>query len=67
MRHLDFVLQFTNGVRHIDGISNVVSKAMEQIVVSSLDLQNLATGQRPDREIAKPISNPFLCFGCFPL
>nr|CDS27662.2 gag pol polyprotein [Hymenolepis microstoma] len=71
-RHLDFIAQFTNDIRHIDGTSNVVADAMSrlelnQIVVPSLDLQVLASEQRSDPDFTEIISNPSLRFECLPL
>nr|CDS25518.1 gag pol polyprotein [Hymenolepis microstoma] len=71
-RHLDFIAQITNDIRHIDGTSNVVTDAMSrlelnQIVVPSLDLQVLASEQRSDPDFTEITSNPSLRFECLPL
>nr|CDS27171.2 gag pol polyprotein [Hymenolepis microstoma] len=71
-RHLDFITQFTNDIRHIDGASNAVTDAMSrielhQIAIPSLDLQALASKQRADPEFAEISSNPSLHFECLPL
>nr|CDS33596.1 gag pol polyprotein [Hymenolepis microstoma] len=71
-RHLDFIAQFTNDIRHIDGTSNVVADAMSrlelnQIVVPFLDLQVRASEPRSDPDFTDIISNPSLRFECLPL
>nr|CDS28375.1 gag pol polyprotein [Hymenolepis microstoma] len=67
-RHLDFITQFTGDVRHIDGASNVVADAMSrmelnQIVVPSIDLQALASEQRPDSDSTPCMSRISACPG----
>nr|CDS28950.1 gag pol polyprotein [Hymenolepis microstoma] len=61
-RHLNFIAQLTSDVRHIDGAINVVADAMfrmelNQTVVPSLDLQALASEQRPDLDFTEISSN----------
>nr|CDS27572.2 gag pol polyprotein [Hymenolepis microstoma] len=71
-RHLDFIAQFANDIRHIDGTSNVVADAMSrlelnQIVVPSLDRQVHASEQRSDPNFTEITSNPSLHFEYLPL
>nr|CDS30016.1 gag pol polyprotein [Hymenolepis microstoma] len=71
-RHLDFIAQLTNDIRHIDGTSNVVADAMSrlemnQVVVPFLDLQFLASEQWSDPDFTEIIFNPSLRFECLPL
>nr|CDS32283.1 gag pol polyprotein [Hymenolepis microstoma] len=72
IRHLDYIAQFTNDICHIDGTSNVVTDAisrleLNQITVSFLDLQNLATERKSDTDFKEIIFNPSLRFECLSL
>ena len=50
-RHLDFVLQFTNDIRHISGEQNAATEALSHLPINSLfspldiDLQQMALDQ----------------------
>uniref|UniRef100_A0A0R3T3I1 Reverse transcriptase domain-containing protein n=1 Tax=Rodentolepis nana TaxID=102285 RepID=A0A0R3T3I1_RODNA len=69
---LDFVLQFTNDIRHIDGASNVVADAMSRIELNrigapSLNLEILAAEQKSDPDFTEITSKPSLSFEFLPL
>nr|CDS29111.2 gag pol polyprotein [Hymenolepis microstoma] len=64
IRHLDFVLQFANDIRYIDGLSNAVANAIslmevDQIDVSPLDLQELDSKRRQIQNLRQSLQTLF--------
>lgn len=63
LRHLDYIAQFTNDIRHIQGKHNVVSDCLSRYnerepELSALTLKDLPNIQNQDDELKQLIQNP---------
>ena len=58
IRHLDFILQFTGDIRHVNGVDNPVADALSRIEVNALqqfkgiDFEEMARAQLNDPDLA---------------
>ena len=72
-RHLDYVSQFTNDIRHIQGSDNPVANALSRMDINaihcrtSIDFNLLAKAQQEDPEIPSLHTTSSLCLKDVPL
>ena len=76
IRHLDYISQFTNDVRHVKGTDNVVADALSRVGTNTLqtshppaiDFNDIAVAQQSDPELSQlPNSAPSIKLQAIPL
>jgi len=76
IRHLDYISQFTNDIRHVKGTDNVVADALSRVETNSLqtshpptiDFNDIAVAQKNDSELSQlPTSAPSIKLQPIPL
>ncbi|VDL64552.1 unnamed protein product, partial [Hymenolepis diminuta] len=62
IRHLDYVLQFTNDIRHVKGSDNIVADCLSrtdvEAVTKAVDFHSLSEAQKTDSELQKFRNHP---------